>query len=281
MTVSEWQLNRESVLKLLLLGTLIVVLVFLIANTMPFGVDWGNVFRPAARAILRWQSPFSISGYFNAPWAVLPLIPLALLPESYGYAFLVLLSLVGFAYTAHRLGGKAIAVVAILISPPVLHSLLNGNIDALAVLGFVLPPQIGLFFVLIKPQIGMVVALFWLIEAWRESGFREVLRVFGPMMIVLLISFLIYGLWPVRFEQEIDLWWNASLWPASIPVGLVLVVAAIRRRRVEFAMAASPCLSPYVLLHAWVGALMALVSLVPETIASVIGLWLLVLLRVL
>jgi len=272
-------LNRENALKLLLLCFLVAVLLLLIANTMPFGVDWRNVFRPAARAIFSWQSPFSVSGYFNAPWAVIPLIPLALLPESYGYATLVLLSLAGFAYTAHRLGGKTIAVVAILISPPVLHSLLNGNIDALSVVGFVLPPQIGLFFVLIKPQIGMAVAFYWIIEAWRKNGVREVIRIFAPVTIILLGSFLVYGLWPLRFEQEIDLWWNASLWPASIPVGLVLVVTAIRRRRMVFAMAASPCLSPYVLLHAWVGALLAVVSQAPETIASVIGLWLLVLIR--
>ena len=205
---------------------------------------------------------------------------MALLPENVGYALLVLLSLAGFAYTAHRLGGKKIAVIAILLSPPVLHSLLNGNIDALAVIGFVLPAQIGLFFILIKPQIGLAVAVYWFVEAWRKNRVREVLRLFGPVTIALLVSFLLYGLWPLQFEQEIGLWWNASLWPASIPVGLVLIVSAIRKRRMEFAMAASPCLSPYVLLHAWVGALLAVVSKIPETIAAVIGLWIMVLIRV-
>ena len=274
-------MNRETIYKAAILGILSIVIVFLIAHYMPYGVDWRDVFRPAARAILRLESPYSVKGYFNAPWAVLPLIPLAILPESIGYGLLVLLSMVGFAYTAHRLGAKPIVVVAVLISPPVLHSLLNGNIDALAVLGFVLPPQIGLFFILIKPQIGIAVALYWLIEAWRQNGLREVIHVFGPLTVVLIGSFLLFGLWPLQFEQEIDLWWNASLWPASIPVGLVLLVTAIRRRRMEYAMAASPCLSPYVLLHAWVGALLALVSQVPETLTAVLGLWILVLVRAL
>jgi hypothetical protein len=271
--------SQTNLLKLLLFILLLVLLLILIANFLPYGVDWRTVFRPATRAIFRWKSPYSVSGYFNAPWAIIPLIPLALLPESYGYAVLILLSIAGFTYTAHRLDGTKIAVIMILVSPPVFHSLLNGNIDALAIIGFILPPQIGLFFVIIKPQIGAAVAVYWLVEAWRKNGFREVLRTFSPISFVLGVSVIFFGLWPLRFGQEIDLWWNASLWPASIPVGLVLLVTAIRRRRMEFAMVASPCLSPYVLLHAWVGALLAVVSYIPETIAAVIGLWILVLIQ--
>lgn len=278
---AELKINRQNIGKILILSLLLFGSIFLLANFVPFGVDWRNVFRPASRAILDGKSPFSISGYFNAPWSVIALIPLALLPEDYGYALLVMLSLAGFAYTAHRLGGKLLAVIVVLLSPPVIHSLLNGNIDALSVIGFVLPPQIGLFFVLIKPQIGVAVALYWLVEAWRKGRMREVLRVFVPVGVALILSFVLFGLWPLQFEQEIDLWWNASLWPASIPVGLVLIVTAFRQRRIEFAMAASPCLSPYVLLHAWVGALLGVVSRLPETIAAVIGLWLLVLIRAL
>jgi hypothetical protein len=281
MSKHELEMIRDNAGKILLLFLLLVGLVFLIANFVPYGVDWRNVFRPASRAILKGQSPFSVGGYFNAPWAVIPLIPLALFPENYGYALLVLLSLAGFTYSAHRLGGKQLAVVALLLSPPVLHSLLNGNIDALAVIGFVLPPQIGLFFVLIKPQIGSAVAIYWVVEAWRKGNIREVVWVFAPVSATLMLSLLVFGLWPLQFEQEIDLWWNASLWPASIPVGLVLIVTAIRRRRIEFAMAASPCLSPYVLLHAWVGALLGVVSRLPETVVAVIGLWIVVLIQVL
>lgn len=143
---------------------------------------------------------------------------------------------------------------------------MNGNIDALVLLGFVLPPQIG-----------AGVALYWLVESWRQKGFREVIRVFAPITAAWFVSFLLFGLWPLRGEQEVDQWWNASLWPLFIPVGLGLIVAALRRRRIEYAMAASPCLSPYVLLHAWVGALAAILTLTAETVAVVIGLWFLTL----
>jgi hypothetical protein len=204
------------------------------------------------------------------------MLPLALLPENVGRALFLLLNFAAFTYVAYRLGAKPLAMAFFLLSPPVLHSLFNGNIDALVLLGFILPPPVGLFFLAIKPQIGAAVAFYWLIESWRQKGAPEVIRVFAPFTIALLASFLFFGLWPLRWRQEVDQWWNASAWPLSIPVGLGLLVAAVRRRRVELAMAASPCLSPYVLLHAWVGALAAILPLTAETIAVVIGLWLLV-----
>jgi hypothetical protein len=88
-----------------------------------------------------------------------------------------------------------------------------------------------------------------------------------------LLSFLVFGFWPLSFVDPVSFWWNASLWPYSIPVGLVLLTAAFRREDLRFAMAASPCLSPYVLLHSWSGALVALASYPPEMISAVVGLW--------
>ncbi len=272
-------LRRDQILKILAIWILIFACIFVVVNYVPYGVDWRTVFRPAAQALLQWETPYSIDGYFNTPWALLPLIPLAILPESVGYAMLVLFSLAGFSYTAHRLGARPSIIVVLLFSPPVLHSLLNGNIDALAVIGFVLPKPIGLFFILIKPQIGIALAIYWLFEAWRQGGVREIIRTFGPVTVVLIGSFVLYGFWPLRFKQEIHLWWNASLWPASIPVGVALLLVSLIRKQKEYAIAASPFLSPYVLLHAWVGVLLALVSRVPHTLVAVLGLWLLVALR--
>jgi len=44
-------------------------------------------------------------------------------------------------------------------------------------------------------------------------------------------------------------------------------------------MGAVPCLLPYVLLHSWVGAWASIVSLQAETLAAVVGLWVLVVTR--
>ncbi|MBN1312574.1 MAG: hypothetical protein JXB30_14255 [Anaerolineae bacterium] len=244
-------------------------------------VDWECVFRPAARDLVLTGNPYQIEdgGFLNAPWALIPLIPLAFLPVNIGYGILTVIGLYCFGYTAYRFGAKPITLAIFLLSPPVLHCLLQGNIDWLVLLGFVLPPQIGLLLVVLKPQMGSVVALFWLVEAFRKEGWREVIRVFWPVTLALGVSFVLYGLWPLSFSRELTHWWNASLWPASIPIGMGLLVASLRKRDIGYAMGASPCLSPYVLLHAWSGSLMAIVRLPYETLAVVVALWGLVLMR--
>jgi hypothetical protein len=269
------------IMRIVLTCWLTVSLIVLASHYLPPGIDWRDTYRPAALALLSGKSPYSVDIYFAAPWGLVPLIPFALLPENVGRAVLFLIGIGSFGFTAHRLGAKPPALIAFLLSPPVVHCLLNSNIEWLPLLGFVMPPQIGLLLIAIKPQIGLGVGLFWLVEAWRRGGLREAVHVFWPVSVGLLISFSIFGLWPLRFRDTITLTraYNASLWPSSIPVGLALLAASIHRRNVNYAMASSPCLSPYVLLHAWVGPLVSLVSQPIETITAVIGLWILVLIR--
>lgn len=252
----------------------------LLANRLPGGVDWAHFFQPAALKLLMFQSPYDIWGFPSPPWALLPMLPFAILPPAISRAGWFVLSLIMFAWSIYRLGAKPIALAAFVGSPLVMHSLLNANIDWMVIFGFTLPPQIGLFFISVKPQMGSVVALFWLAEAWRKGRGREVARVFAPFTLVLLLSFAVYGFYPEDWvTEEIGVWWNASLWPLSIPIGLTLAVAAVHRRRMQLAMAASPLLSPYVLFHAYSGALAALASYTVEMVTAVIGLWMLVLIR--
>jgi hypothetical protein len=283
--------NRRNLAALLLIALVLIILIAAIAYLVPPGADWQYGFRPAVYAILNGHSPYNLkcfvdpacesAGFFNAPWALLPLIPLALLPVRIGYAVLIIVSLASFGWVAYRLGAKPLTIGLLLVSPPVVHGVLVGNLDWLVALGFVMPPQIGLFFIIIKPQMGAAVALFWLIEAWRLGGWRRVLRTFWPATLALLISVLIFGLWPLHFERMTTQWWNASLWPLTIPVGLALLVSAIRKRKIEYAMGASPCLSPYLMMHSWVAALLALSGSLPEMAAAVAGFWILIILRAL
>lgn len=269
--------QNHFLLAILLLAAAFIVLVS--SQWLPPGVDWSTAFRPAALQFLAGKSPYTIEGFFNPPWALLPLLPFALLPENIGRALLIIVALLAFIFTGYRMGGNQWSILAVLLSPPLMHGILNGNIDWLALLGLVMPPQIGLFFVSIKPQIGIAVILFWLVECWRKGGITEILRVYLPFSLVSVLSLLLFGMWPLRSFVEIHLWWNASLWPVSLPVGLVLFVTAVRKQDLRFAMGASPCFSPYILFHSWIVVLYAIIRSTPETIAAVIGLWLLVLLR--
>ena len=259
--------------------SVLIIFSFIIAPFVPSGIDWSTVFRPAAREMLYLRSPFNVPGFFNAPWTVIALIPFALFPEQVGRVLLIFVGLIAYAYIAYRLGGSKWAIVAIMLSPPVMHNMLNGNIDWLVLLGLVMPPQVGLLFIVIKPQIGVAVVIFWLVESWRIGGYRQTIKVFWPVVCATILSLLLYGLWPLRARVEVDLWWNASLWPVSLPVGLALLVTSLRKRDISYAIGASPCFAPYILFHSWVTALFAIVSSTPETIAAVVGLWLLIAIR--
>jgi hypothetical protein len=271
--------DKKRVVLLVIMAVLSLAIAWVAAPFLPAAVDWHTAFRPAAWAVLSGHSPYDVEGYFNPPWAVLPLIPLAILPEPVGRILLVIVSLASFAYVARRLGASKVATVALLVSPVVMHEVLNGNIDWLAVIGLVLPTWLGLFFVVIKPQIGIAVVAYWAYASWKSGGVKELLKTFAPVVVAYGLSILIFGPWPLRATREVGLWWNASLWPVSIPVGLALLAAAIHRGSLRFAMAASPCLSPYVLFHSWVIALMAIITSTPETVVAVVGLWILVAIR--
>jgi len=271
--------NYSGIIQALIGIGVLITLSFLLAPFLPPGIDWSTVFRPAALEMLSLHSPFLIPGFFNPPWAVIALIPFALFPEQVGRVLLIFIGLIVYACIAYKMGGSKWAIAMIVLSPPVLHNMLNGNIDWLALAGLVMPPQLGLFFVSMKPQIGIAVAIFWLVESWRTGGYRETIRVFWPIALVTILSFFLYGLWPLRAQVEVDLWWNASLWPLSLPVGLALLVTALRKRDIFYAMGASPCFAPYILFHSWIIAVYAIIRSTPETIAAVIGLWILVAIR--
>ncbi len=260
----------------LLAALLILILLAVgiaIGYLVPPAIDWSTAFRPAAYEVFAGRSPYNIPNYFNPPWALLPLLPLALLPEQAGRGVLLVVSFISMMYTARKLGAKPLAIILVLLSPPFLHCLLNGNLEWLTCLGFVLPPQIGLFFISVKPQLGMVVGLFWLVEAWRKNGLRGVITLVWPFTLGVLLSFAIFGLWPFRFSGQAAMWQNASFFPEFVPLGLILVVGSLKLRKLNFAMAAGPCLSPYTLFHSWIGAFLAVCHSLPETIAGFIGLW--------
>jgi hypothetical protein len=261
-----------------------VLLAALAAISLPPGIDWHQTLRPGVLAIVQGRSPYGRELLFSAPpWLAAPLLPLAVLPEPIGRGLFFTLCLGVFAYSAVRLGARPVGLGLFLLSPPVMHSLLNANLDSLVLLGFVLPPPVGMFLLALKPQMSWAVALYWMVAAWNRGRWRALLVLVGPVAVTFGLSLIAYGFWPRDYLAiaATSRAWNASLWPGSIPIGLVLLVAAFRSRRVEPAMVASPCLSPYVLLHTWSGALAALVTRERELLAAVAGLWIVVALRML
>jgi hypothetical protein len=271
-----------------LLGWILFSIILERCLTPGIGIDWRLTYRPATLAFWQGKNPYDPAlspqaPFYAAPWGLILLAPFLWLPEGIGVALLVIGGLIVCAMAAIRMRAKPLAMAAFLLAPPVVHGMMNANIEWIPILGFTLPPPIGIFFVTVKPQTGFAVVLFWVWEAWRNERWRGVAKLTIPISGAFLISFLAYGLWPMRVQNLVqqNLYFNASLWPISIPVGMVLIVAAFRQRNIRFAFPASACFSPYVLFHSWSGALFALVGLPAEALAASIGLWIVILLRLL
>lgn len=238
-----------------------------IFSAFPMRHHWYEIFRPAALALAGLKDPYSVQNFFNPPWALIPVIPFALLPERIGFALLGSTTLFAFGYVARRMGASWLVTVAFLLLPHTLYNAIQVNVDWLVAIGFLMPPQIGLFFVLIKPQIGFFIALFWLVEAWRKGGFREVVRVFMPVSIAFLISFVVFGPYFMKSEGMI-LQEGKSFWPWSIPIGLVLLFLSLKFRKLGPSILAGPFLSPYTQPYTWP---LALLGLFPNKIFMLLG----------
>lgn len=167
-------------------------------------------------------------------------------------------------------------MIAFLLTPQLgLKVIANPNIDFLAALGFIFPPQVGLFFVLVKPQIGTAVVLYWFVEASRKS-WREVVRIFLPAGLVGLLSFAAYGpglLQAVPGLIEDELWYEYPLWPYLIHAGLVLLVLAVRQQKLQWAISGSPFLTLYIAGYSAAVSLLGLVSDMTLFLPAWVGFW--------
>jgi hypothetical protein len=228
--------------------------------------------------MIQGYSPYDY-GAQSPPWFYIPLIPVALMSPALGSAVIFVLSGCVFAFIAIKMRASKLTFGIFMVTPLIWSNSFNGNLDFLAAIGLILPPQIGLFFVLAKPQIGIGAAVFWLLSAWQKGRFREVARVFFPVGVAFLISFGMYGFWPAKIAAtRLNDPFNTSFWPIGLVMGVVLLVSALRRKNFKHSFMSSLFLSPYVNLTSWSIAILGLLDDLPELIAAVVTLWILQLL---
>jgi hypothetical protein len=257
-SLGSWpaRISKEIVLKTLLTilaGLIICTGYFILFPNKALGVDWYDTFYPATHLFLTGANPYLITTLHNPLWLLFLLAPFALLGPQLGGHALAIFMIGAFAFVAHKLGAKYLALFLFLLSPLTLWSLGILNVDIFVMLGFFMPPALGLFFVLIKPQAGIGIVLFWLWQAFKTGGVRKLIATLIPVTAALLITFLFYGNWLTgKTDHILVATWNMSIWPWGLLVGAALMLYSIRSRRVSSAIAASPFLSPYVALQSWV-----------------------------
>lgn len=260
-------------LKMIGFAFLFLAITAYIYTYFPVERHWHEILRPASLRLLSLRNPYEIQDFFNPPWALLPILPFAILPESLGNALFGATTLFVFGFIARRMGATWLLTIALVTLPQTLYNAVQLNFEWLAALGFILPAQVGLFFVLIKPQTGGLLAAYWLIEAYRTNKLREVFRIFGPVSITFLLSFAIFGFYPAKSDFLLFPE-GKHFWPYSVPIGLILMVIALKYRRQGFSITAGPFLAPYVQPYSLP---MALYGLLPSrnlVYLGIIFLWL-------
>lgn len=227
-------------------------------NIPPWTFDW-DVFRAASLALLRGQNPYEVGSegmrFFNPPWTVLLLVPVALLPRIPGLIVLALISTVSLLLVARRMGMGLWGSVLLVTSLMHIESMLNGNIEFLPWLGVLFPAPVALLFFAIKPQATAGAIALVLLGEMQDNGWVGLLKALAPTAALTALWLLIWGPPPTKpFSDAI----NFSLFPYSLIVGLPALFYALARRDLRWAALAGPLLSPYVPFHTYLAVLFPL-----------------------
>jgi hypothetical protein len=260
-----WKVRIRHIFVFIVIG----LMVFLSAPFIPTGIDWSSHLRPSSLAFLRLQNPYNNSGTFNPPWVFPILSFIAILPEHIGGVILFWMCLGTWIIVTRKIVGRGMwPVIAVITSPMVINGLLARNIDFMVMWGLFLPPELAVFFYAIKPQVGGAVIIFLGIRAFWEGGWKKIISLYAAPSVITLLSFLFYGIWPLRAMGALRLSWNASPWvilgwPSLIIGGLIFYFAIRRKERQSgerIAMASSPFFSPFVGSQSWVAILPAIMK---------------------
>lgn len=254
--------------------------VFIFLQWVPFfqkyagiGNDLHNIFEPAARLLFSGKSPYKVQYFTNPPWLLLFYLPFSFVPAPFDILFFFVTGIVGFSLVLYRLGAKPVTIAMFFICPQFLWSLIYGNCDWIATIGFILPPQVGLFFILLKPQLGLLLTCYWLFDSWNNGGFPELIRVFSPVILGFILTFVFFpDFLSSIFSYAHPYKGNLAYFPYLIPLAVVMFYRSIRYRKKGMAIAAGPFLSPYLGVNSLFVPALGLLPSQAETILAMISL---------
>jgi hypothetical protein len=215
-----------------------------LASRLP-NADWYGTYDPAGRGVLMGHSPYDQPLFVNPPWAAVLILPFVLFPSGIARGLVLVCSLISVIYLAWRLRAPRVAVIALLFSPTAIASLLAANLDAFVMLGMLLQPAWGLLLLLVKPQIGLGAAIYYLFGSWQNGRVLGAIKTFAPLVVCSVIAALLFPQWIERRIHKPSNEWNRSLFPYGIPLGLFFLWLSLRNRNAMFALASTPFLAPY------------------------------------
>ncbi len=204
-----------------------------------------DIFYRAAVALLNGISPYTIPGFYNPVWSLIPIIPLTLFPFHIARDIYILVSFAGTIAALCRFHLKPRYIILVSLCSALLWiNVVFANLDWLVLIGATLPAPLGIWLVMIKPQVGIGVVLFWLMR-------REIRHpiIFAPVGIALLLNYALLGLpvVPVALFNQTP----ASVFPWGLPIAAWLMWQAISKTDIVYAVPMSAFASPYYSIVSW------------------------------
>lgn len=223
------------------LGVLIVVSIAVGLTARDLG-DFDKLYL-AGQALRSGINPYTMTGFYSPIFVALAFAPLSLLTLSVAFHLYAGFVFFGFGMAFYLLTQRRIGMTLLLMCSPLpLWSAWYGNIEAWVLLGAALTPTIGVWLVLVKPQIGLVMALLFLVQRWDETkSIRSVMRLVLPVGVALFVS-LMLGMLHTTPVNEV---WNISIWPIGLIIGIPATLIALYYRANDAALFAGPFVSPY------------------------------------
>ncbi len=201
------------------------------------GYDWIHSFGPAGRD---WLHPYE-HVFHNPPWVAFFLWPIAALPLQLGVYVNLIIMVTVVVFFIRMEGGNWLSVLVTILSPPFYHLFWMGNIEWIPMLGALIGGGWGVPLMLAKPQVmGLIPFLFF-----KRAEYRW--RFWLPMAGVILISFMVWGLWPFSIPQlpeKVDTW-NWNVFPWGVPFGIWFAYLAWKRDALRWGLLATLLLAPY------------------------------------
>jgi len=198
---------------------------------------------------LHLANPYVI--YFvNPPWTALFLIPFAWLPLPLAVLIQLCLYFAILAAVAYKYGGNTTVVLLALTSFIAFDSALELNIDWLTCLGLIVPAAFSGPFLLVKPQNALGV--------WLSFKRHDLVRAIIVSLIVLILSFIIWGNWLLPLAtyaaNQMQRSYNMAPLalmpvPVSLAIGLGLGWYAFKRRDPVWSILAWLFFVPYIKIY--------------------------------
>ena len=252
---------------------LFIAVLRLVTAYIPLATDWEVYFAPTARGwiegrqILPGEANWDGNATFwNPPWLLWLILPLATWPIWLGWGLMVVATLVVMIWATRGYEKRWL----VFTSPLIIGFIVDGQVELFPMLGIALgwlakdrPYLLGVALVLMaaKPQACFLVAI-WLLLYHRQRA-----RALLIPVAVFCISMVVHGWdWPIRwlngrtplYAREVfhdsSTWRTAGYW--MVPVALLLVSWTLRLRRTRFHLgaivAANALITPYMSSHSLV-----------------------------